>query len=301
MCIKGCIIIYITYFWGENMDISNYESICNKGSAKYNEDIIGVTPKGLWVLDGATGLNNKNIVSNESDAKWYVSWWNEYLYNNIGQDKNLKEIIKEGIRKIKQEYINRLDNKNVSKLDKPSSSLCIVKIHKDKLEYLVLGDCALHTRIENNTLVIKDKKLCELDNNVYRQMESLPNINSLTHEEIKNNVMDTIIKNRLMKNTKEGYWILEFEEEAVDNCIYGEQYINKNISIMLTSDGYSCISDRYKLIDEDKLIEEVKKYGVGNIYYKLREFEEKEFSVNKYPRFKIKDDSSCIYLEININ
>ncbi|MGL5346292.1 MAG: hypothetical protein ACRDA3_02990 [Peptostreptococcaceae bacterium] len=283
------------------MDINNYESLCNKGSAEYNEDIIGFTPKGIWVLDGATGLNNKNLVSNKSDAKWYVTWWNEYLYKNIGQEKSLKEIIKDGISKIKQEYLDKLKDKNISKLDHPSSSLCVVKFHKDSIEYLIFGDCALHIKIQDKTIIIKDKRLCELDNIVYKQMEGLSNLYRLTHEEIKNKVMDTIIKNRLKKNTQEGYWILGFEEDAVDNCIYGEEIINQNISIMLTSDGYSCISDRYKLIKEHKLIEEVKNYGVGNIYSKLRKFEEEEFSVNRYPRFKVKDDSSCIYLEININ
>lgn len=280
------------------MDINNYQAICYQGSAKYNEDIIGFTPNGLWVLDGATGLNNKNLVSNESDAKWYVKWWNEYLYNNINKNKSLKEILKQGIREIEIEYTSNLKNIHISKLDKPSSSACIVKLHKNKIEYLILGDCALHTKVEEKVSVLKDKNLCILDNQVYKEMESLKDLSKLTHEEIKQNVMQTIINNRLKKNTKDGYWILEFEEEAIDNAIYGTINTSKNISIMLTSDGYSCISDRYKLIEEERLIEEVSIQGVGNIYNKLREFEEEEFSVNKYPRFKVKDDSSCIYVDI---
>ncbi|MGL5330648.1 MAG: hypothetical protein ACRDD7_15360 [Peptostreptococcaceae bacterium] len=186
-------------------------------------------------------------------------------------------------------------------MDKPSSSICIVKIHEEKIEYLILGDCALHTIIEEKVFIKKDEKLCELDNKVYKQMESLPDLFNLSHDEIKKSVMNTIIENRLKKNTKDGYWILEFEEEAVDNAIYGNISIDKNISIMLSSDGFSCISDRYNLIKEEELIKEVIKYGAGNIYSRLREFEESEFSVNRYPRFKIKDDSSCIYLDININ
>lgn len=283
------------------MDINNYQAICYQGSAKYNEDIIGFTPNGLWVLDGATGLNNKNLVSNESDAKWYVKWWNEYLYNNIQKDMSLKEIIREGIQKIKVEYINNLEDKNISKLDKPSSSLCVVKLHKESIEYLVLGDCALHTKTKDKVSIIKDKNLCALDNKVYEEMEALENLHSLTFDEIRTSVMDTIINNRLKKNTKEGYWILEFEEDAAENAIYGNINTEKGISIMLTSDGYSCISDRYKLIEDEKLIEEVKKQGVSSIYNRLRAFEEEEKSVNRYPRFKIKDDSSCIYLDINID
>ncbi len=283
------------------IDIKVYlkESICCQGSAKYNEDIIGTTPKGVWVLDGATGLNNKNLVCKESDAKWYVTWWNEYLNENIDKNKNLKDIVKEGIRLINKEYEEKLENSEITKLDKPSSSLCVVKFHQDNIEYLILGDCALHTLESDKVSIIKTQSLQELDNKVYEKMESLPDLWNISHEEIKDRVMDIIINNRLKKNTKEGYWILEFEEEAVDNALYGSITIDKNISIMLTSDGFSCISDRYALIKDKELIKEVKRHGVSNIYSKLRGFEEEEFSVNKFPRFKIKDDSSCIFLDIN--
>ena len=73
--------------------IHDYKLLCNKGSADFNEDIIGLSPYGAWVLDGATGLNNKNLVSNESDAKWYVNWWNKYLHDNMKRNVSLKEIM----------------------------------------------------------------------------------------------------------------------------------------------------------------------------------------------------------------
>ena len=48
-------------------------------------------------LDGATGLNNKNLMSNESDAKWYVNWWNKYLTCKYKKKIHLKKYIKDGI------------------------------------------------------------------------------------------------------------------------------------------------------------------------------------------------------------
>jgi hypothetical protein len=281
------------------MDIINFETLCNQGSAKYNEDILGFTPNGMWVLDGATGLNRKNLVSNQSDAKWYVTWWNKYLYENISKNKSLKEILKDGIRKINIDYKNIL-KENITNLDKPSSSICVVKFYEDKLEYLILGDCALHLKINNKTSIIKDIKICNLDNKVYEEMENLPNLYNLNYNQIRNSVMDTIINNRLKKNTKDGYWILEFEEEAIDYAINDTLKIDTDMSIMITSDGYSCISDRYKFIEENELIDEVKKNGIREIYLKLREIEDEEFSINKFPRFKENDDSSCIYADIKV-
>lgn len=68
---------------------------------------------------------------------------------------------------------------------------------------------------------------------------------------------------------------------------------------MLTSDGFSCISDRYNEIEEQELLNNVEESGVGNIYNKLRKIEEDDYLTTRFPRFKINDDSSCVYLDIN--
>ena len=155
--------------------------------------------------------------------------------------------------------------------------------------------------IDNTVSIVKNKEVQDLDNKVYKKMENLPNLLTLSHEEIKNEVMDTIIENRLKKNTKDGYWILGFEEEAVDEALYGNIKIKKDVSLMLMSDGFSCVKDRYQLVKENKLIKIVREQGVKSIFSRLRKFEQEKLSINKYPRFKISDDSSCIYLNINID
>ncbi|GAA0864278.1 hypothetical protein [Paraclostridium tenue] len=281
------------------MEIKICDTLCYKGSAKYNEDIVGVNPFGAWVLDGATGLNNKNLVSDKSDANWYVNWWNKYLHQNIHKEITLKEIMADGIKLISDEYYGIVNKDKIEKLDTPSSSISIIKFYKDKIEYFLLGDCALHLKQKDKVKIIKDRTLCYLDKLVYDEMESLPNLSKLSYEEIKSRVMKTIIANRLKKNTKDGYWILDFDKEAIDNSINGFIYIKDNIKLMLTSDGFSCISDRYNEIEEQELLNNVEESGIGNIYNKLRKIEEDDYLTTKFPRFKINDDSSCIYLDIN--
>lgn len=281
------------------MEIKVCDTLCYQGSAKYNEDIIGFNPFGAWVLDGATGLNNKNLISCKSDANWYVNWWNNYLHKNIHNEMTLKELMFNGVKLISDEYYKKVDKNYIERLDTPSSSIAVIKFYNNKLEYFLLGDCTFYFKLGNEISVIKDRTLCVLDKLVYDEMEKLPNLDMLTFEEIKNSVMSTIISNRLKKNTKDGYWILDFDENAIDNAINGFININDNIKIMITSDGFSCISDRYKTIEEQNLINDVEKYGAGEIYSKLRNIESEDFSTTRFPRFKVNDDSSCIYLDID--
>ena len=272
--------------------------LCCKGSGEFNEDVAGISRYGAWVLDGATGLNNKKIVSDESDAKWYVDWWNNYLSQNIDKDFSLKDILNNGIDSVAREYKNTVGNIKVDKLDIPSCSIVIIKYYKDKLEYLVLGDCTLLTKVNNNYNCIKDESVCRLDEVVFNSIKNIENINELSLLDKKNKVLPVIIENRLKKNTKEGYWILEFNKDAVDNAIHGFIDVKDEISIVLTSDGFSCAFDRYNLVNKKDVFSIVKNKGIDYIYSKIRDLEREDLNGIVYPRFKVSDDSTCVYLNL---
>lgn len=272
--------------------------LCCKGSGEFNEDVAGISRYGAWVLDGATGLNNKKIVSDESDAKWYVDWWNNYLSQNIDKEFSLKDILYNGIDIVTREYKNTVGNTKVDKLDIPSCSIVIIKYYKDKLEYLVLGDCTLLTKVNNNYNCIKDESVCRLDEVVFNSIKNIENINELSLLDKKNKVLPVIIENRLKKNTKEGYWILEFNKDAVDNAIHGFIDVKDEISIVLTSDGFSCAFDRYNLVNKKDVFSIVQNEGIDHIYNKIRNLEREDLNGIVYPRFKMSDDSTCVYLNL---
>lgn len=278
--------------------IRDSKLLCCKGSGEFNEDVAGISRYGAWVLDGATGLNNKKIVSDESDAKWYVDWWNNYLSQNIDKDFSLKDILYNGIDIVTREYKNTVGNTKVDKLDIPSCSIVIIKYYKDKLEYLVLGDCTLLTKVNNNYNCIKDESVCKLDEVVFNSIKNIENINELSLLDKKNKVLPVIIENRLKKNTKEGYWILEFNKDAVDNAIHGFIDVKDEISIVLTSDGFSCAFDRYNLVNKKDVFSIVQNEGIDHIYNKIRNLEREDLNGIVYPRFKMSDDSTCVYLNL---
>ena len=36
-----------------SIKFNDYKLLCNRGSADFNEDVVGLSPYGAWVLDGA--------------------------------------------------------------------------------------------------------------------------------------------------------------------------------------------------------------------------------------------------------
>lgn len=280
------------------IDIKEYKLLCEKGSGNYNEDVVGICKKGAWVLDGATGLNNKNLISEESDAKWYVSWWNKYLRENLKENRSLKEIVLKGLENIRREYLLKLNGLEIQKLDTPSASVIIIKFHENKLEYFLLGDCTLIFKDLNKNLLIKDERVCKFDDEIYRKMYNLNKIENLTIDEKKKILLPFIIENRLKKNSEEGYWILEFNKEAVEKAVHGFIDIENEAKIIMSSDGFSCAWDRYNIFNKNEIIEIGQYKGIEYIKNETRKLEDKDKKGLVFPRFKKSDDSSCVYLHI---
>lgn len=281
------------------IDIKDYKLLCHKGSGEYNEDIVRVCKYGAWILDGSTGLNKKNLISKESDAKWYVSWWDKYLYENINKDKSLKTIVCEGIENIKQEYLSTLAGIRLEKLDMPSASVAIVKFYKDKVEYFLLGDCTIVINDTNENIILKDDGVCKFDNMIFEKMKKLNNNNkSLSVKDKKDILLPYIIENRLKKNSEEGYWILEFDELAVEKSMHDYRSINDELKLIISSDGFSCAYDRYNIFSVENIIQIVEENGIEYVNDKVRKLEHEDKNGLIFPRFKESDDSSCAYLHI---
>ena len=281
------------------IDIKDYKLLCHKGSGEYNEDIVRVCKYGAWILDGSTGLNKKNLISKESDAKWYVSWGDKYLYENINKDKSLKTIVCEGIENIKQEYLSTLAGIRLEKLDMPSASVAIVKFYKDKVEYFLLGDCTIVINDTNENIILKDDGVCKFDNMIFEKMKKLNNNNkSLSVKDKKDILLPYIIENRLKKNSEEGYWILEFDELAVEKSMHDYISINDELKLIISSDGFSCAYDRYNIFSVENIIQIVEENGIEYVNDKVRKLEHEDKNGLIFPRFKESDDSSCAYLHI---
>lgn len=280
------------------IDIKDYKLLCHKGSGEYNEDIVRVCKYGAWILDGSTGLNKKNLISKESDAKWYVSWWDKYLYENINKDKSLKTIVCEGIENIKQEYLSTLAGIRLEKLDMPSASVAIVKFYKDKVEYFLLGDCTIVINDTNENIILKDDGVCKFDNMIFEKMKKLNKNKSLSVKDKKDILLPYIIENRLKKNSEEGYWILEFDELAVEKSMHDYISINDELKLIISSDGFSCAYDRYNIFSVENIIQIVEENGIEYVNDKVRKLEHEDKNGLIFPRFKESDDSSCVYLHI---
>ena len=150
----------------------------------------------------------------------------------------------------------------------------------------------------DENIIVKDERVCKYDDIIFEKMSKLNQKKSLTVKEKKNILLPYIIENRLKKNTEEGYWILEFDENAVEKSINEYIDISDELKIIMSSDGFSCAFDRYEIFETEEIMTIVKDKGIEHINEKIRQLEKEDKQGIIFPRFKENDDSSCIYLHI---
>jgi hypothetical protein len=146
----------------------------------------------------------------------------------------------------------------------------------------------------------KDYELEQLDGEVISHINKLVTGENLSLFEARQKSKNMLIKNRLLRNTIEGYWILGFDESAADNCITGtiDLYEENEYEILLTTDGFYALIDKYKYTTESDIYNLLKNNTLDDLYRKIREIECGDESGIKYPRLKKSDDASAVYLRV---
>jgi serine/threonine protein phosphatase PrpC len=279
------------------MKFSKYDSISSAGN-KVNEDIVYVTDNYGWVIDGATGLNNKNLTGSSSDANWFVNEWDKYLKENISNNSvSIKEIIFKGIGYISNKFYQITTSQHFEKVDFPSASIVVIRIKSGKIEYFLLGDCTLIVQDNNGkSLILKQDLLDKLDNKAKVEMSKLMVKEGMSFVQARQSINSLLVKHRLLKNTPNGYWTLEFDEKAVENSLCGCFDFLEYKKVLLMSDGFSAIFDNYDYFKEDNIISIVEKQGLQDVYRILRIIEEEDSDILRFPRFKKGDDASAVIL-----
>jgi serine/threonine protein phosphatase PrpC len=259
-----------------------------------------MTANSYWVIDGASSLNKVNYIDDKGDVVWVANWWSRYLKEKIDSlQKTLQQILVEGINELNLEIADKVDVQSLSKLDRASCTIGLVRINAEKVECFVLGDVEILVLEASGKLnVLTDASIEGMDQQVMEMMASNPNreneieFNAYTAQELA-----LLRKNRLTMNTKEGYAILEHDPTAIARGLYKE-YALKNVKdILMGSDGFTIVYNKYHQINREDMIAVSKKEGIRNVVDMLRKIEKNDQRMTQYKRLRCHDDATAILLE----
>ena len=256
------------------------------GENHENEDIYGVNNNVAWVIDGATEMFYDKYISKKSDTLWTVKQIDKEL-KSADSTLDLRSMLFEAIKRARKKA--EKINPHITELEKyelPSFAICIIKIEKNTLHYLILGDCSL--MFKKNEEIITDsriKKFHQMVMNIKKEYSNSPLY--------KEKVYKTAQEVRKNMNNKDGYWIGTLDENVAFRAVIGSAQVGKGDRVLLCSDGF------WPSIHENDVCEyEIKDFfDIRKIKRILREQNNKEQSYKIKTGNSISDDKTVLIIQ----
>jgi serine/threonine protein phosphatase PrpC len=268
---------------------------------KQNDDAHGARNPFAWVIDGATDLHDKPERRFASDAAWLATQLNKGLYSGLHHpsgllEEDLRHRVAFESRMIEKTWSYKREH-DVPRWKLPTASVLIVSdANGSKLQGLDLGDCrcfVLDASDASHTLGGHDgdDESKAAADAVKRTGGGAPLRDAQT--------LDLLRSKRAEHNREGGYWVFGLQPECADHARYWSLSPPRPAHILLCTDGFSALVDRYHAYDAASLVRAALDKGLQELGRELRAIEAADASGAKHPRFKPSDDATAVLLRLS--
>lgn len=284
------------------------KEICEPGK-QYNEDYLVYNYHNyVLVLDGSTGLGENRITPGEqdewnTDAQWFVQSFSALVERYMDNDLPIKELVRECIAKLSVSYWKMVPA-DTDCLSQPSASMALLKKTGDMIELLSIGDLTVLIQKEDGSVIeIKDDTVSKLDSQVIKQMVKESQNRKIDVSEARQlpQIQDALDRNRMMKNTEDGYWVLGLDPEVVTHGLYRQLSMEDWNRILICSDGFYAYTDYHSLTENtpEQFMNQVVGNSLNAMIKEIRKVEHGDVGYNRYPRLKMSDDATAVLIVSN--
>lgn len=271
---------------------------------RVNEDASGSNDHAAFVIDGATGLGNKQIMPDAgSDAAWLASFAAEKLATEISPDRDVSSIVRCCIVEARATFKAANHGELPERFAWPSASFVLLQINESNIQLSGLGDCVVYAAIGDRVakfsplLGFPDVERGWASRHIDKAGGFGEGSDLLSNPE----TLDDLRMARSLQNTSQGgVWTLGLEPAAADHLVVDGQEILERVHCLLCSDGFSALVDSYGAYAPETLIEAAISHGLTTLVDELRHIETKvDPDGKRFPRFKRSDDATALLLRID--
>ena len=278
-------------------------AISDSGSAAggtHNDDCWGSVGTAVWILDGATDLTKERLFPAAlSDAQWFANAVDSELRNADWSKATiplLQSVMQRVLRRFHLEAVGRIDRPSLW----PSAGFALVRAWGDHIEFINLGDCRVLWKRSDSGAVraFGSSRVTELDGRVVQEIKRLHREGHTNKDVVRKAIAPMIEAHRKLKNSPEGYWILDASGEGV---VHAQTLLIEAAdveTILLCTDGYYRLVDTYQQRTDQSLLLASLDIGVSAMIHEIRNIERMDEHCLKFPRIKPSDDATAVLASV---
>jgi hypothetical protein len=269
------------------------ESISLAGDrAKQNDDALGFADGRAWVLDGATDYSYTPLTKTASDASWIAHCATAYLHGASG---DLRAQIRAASRHAAQRFDDLTKGIAHERWQAPISSLLMIEETESGLHGLDLGDSRVFALDAQGAVFVAGGPESAADDESALAANQTDSDKPLLHRK------DTIAMLRSMRealNRPGSRWTFCLDPACADHARAFAWMLRRPAHVLLMTDGFSALVDRYKTYDPTTLIRAALSNGLQELGRELRAIENDDIASAKHPRFKKSDDATALLMRL---
>ncbi|MFD1738645.1 hypothetical protein ACFSCX_19170 [Bacillus salitolerans] len=276
------------------------ERITFKGVRELNEDslIINNDIQVYGVADGVSSLVSFYDKDNRTGGYIASNEVKSYI-----ESLTVSHSLLSDLEMINNRLLKKMLNNNINVLRKEhlwGTALAVVKVSEDSVEYAQTGDCMILAVYQDNSEIrpLTRLQVVHLEDVAIAKWRRSVREGLTKREDLIKRVEDILISNRLKSNTKDGYGVLNGEEEAIKYIEYGKINRTRLKHLLVMTDGLflpkEIIPDQINYWEY--ITKAILEKGIQQYALDLIKLEESDPECLKYPRFKKSDDKAGIVI-----
>jgi hypothetical protein len=266
--------------------------------AKQNDDVCGWRPHQAWVIDGATDLHTASLTGAASDASWIAQIANGlFAASEIAPNHEaMRQATRAASIETRAAFLALHDWPKPDWMA-PLASLLLVREHDSGMLGLDLGDCrafALDADGAAHEIGGPPNAADDETQNAARAAQDAGETPLLRHEA----TLDLLRAGRARQNGGNAGWAFCLKPECADHARVWALRLKRPAHVLIATDGFAALVDRYRLFTSATLIETAIAEGLHALGLRLRAYETEDARGQKHPRWKRSDDATALLLRL---
>lgn len=260
---------------------------------KQNDDAFGFAGARAWVLDGATDLHDTPLSDAASDASWIAHFANAYLHS--GAHDALDDAVRRASLHAGAAFTQHVGAQNYERWQSPISSLLLAEETEAGIAALDLGDCRVFALDGGGAVFVAGGPDDAADDESALAARQTDKEKPLLR---RGETIDMLRRMRAELNKPGSRWTFCLDPACADHARAFAWALARPAHILLMTDGFSALTDRYRAYDAAGLVRTALDKGLHELGRELRAIESADHAGAKFPRFKRSDDATAVLMRL---
>lgn len=261
----------------------------NGNPNKPNDDRCGSTSRLAWIVDGATDMGPPGLLGGQGGAAWLSTAASKALTASSSND--IRGTCQHAFQAIESQFRQEMTRDVEAAWEIPKAAFCVAQLTSGQLSVAWAADSPILLMTEGKT------RWCtgEPDTSV----EAADALALGTGVGAATEFSAAVLDDRRAHRARAEHVALSTNAKASAAVTrYDSHSIRVGDELLLMSDGFASLVTDYQRYSTSDLFDAVRSKGLAVLAQEIREIEQKDAACLRFPRFKVSDDATAMWLRV---